>query len=87
MNFEVELNEVLDSTRKMLLAKNKVYGDSALNPVRIFSSTDPLEQLRVRMDDKLSRIARGASAGEDVIEDLLGYLVLYKIQMNRLNPC
>lgn len=39
----------------MLLAKNAAYGNSALEPVRIFSKADPTEQIRVRIDDKLSR--------------------------------
>lgn len=88
--FKNQLNQVLDEVRQMLIQKNEAYGDSALNPVRIFSRAEPLEQLKVRIDDKLSRLARGDNAGEDVIQDLLGYLIIYRIQMNRLkqyNPC
>jgi len=50
----------------ILLEKNKQYGNSALEPVRIFSKADSAEQIRVRIDDKLSRLARGQAAGEDV---------------------
>lgn len=88
--FKQQLNEVLDEIRLMLVQKNEAYGDAALNPVRIFSKADSLEQLKVRIDDKLSRLARGENAGEDVIHDLLGYLVIYRIQQKRLkpyNPC
>lgn len=60
----------------MLDAKNRAYGDSALNPVRIFSKASPLEQIRVRLDDKLSRLARGHAAGEDVEVDFAGYAVI-----------
>ncbi len=35
----------------MLIDKNISYGDSALNPIRIFSTTDATEQLKVRIDD------------------------------------
>ena len=63
----------------MLLAKNKAYGNSALDPVRIFSKADPVEQIKVRIDDKLSRLARGSDAGEDVEQDLIGYLVLLRV--------
>lgn len=66
----------------MLLDKNKKYGDSALNPVRIFSKANAVEQILVRIDDKLSRISKGAglvAKDEDVINDLIGYLVLLKI--------
>lgn len=61
---------------KMLLDKNAAYGDSAFNPVRIFSKADAEEQIKVRLDDKLSRLARGNAAGEDVVLDLVGYLIL-----------
>jgi len=64
----------------MLIEKNIAYGNSALNPVRIFArDLDPKAQILVRLDDKLSRLARGSAAGEDVILDLLGYLILYRI--------
>jgi len=33
----------------------------------------------MRLDDKLSRIARGQVAGEDVTLDLIGYLVLLRV--------
>jgi len=71
--------EVCDGIRILLLEKNRAYGDSAINPVRIFSSASPTEQILVRMDDKLSRISRGEAMGEDVVNDLIGYLVLYKV--------
>lgn len=68
------------SLAAMLIEKNIAYGDSALNPVRVFSrDMDPKAQILVRIDDKLSRIARGSAAGEDAVLDLLGYLVLYRI--------
>lgn len=60
----------------MLNEKNRAYGNSALDPVRIFSKADTAEQLRVRLDDKISRLMRGNAAGEDVEQDLAGYLVI-----------
>ncbi len=65
-----------DEIKGMLLAKNAAYGNSAADPVRIFSKVNAVEQINVRMDDKLSRIARGKAAGEDAEFDLLGYLIL-----------
>jgi hypothetical protein len=65
-----------------LVAKNTAYGDSALAPVRIFSRASSTEQLLVRIDDKLSRIQRTgleSPDGEDVILDLIGYLILLRI--------
>jgi len=68
-----------DAIATMLIEKNQAYGNSALDPVRIFSQADRLEQLKVRIDDKLSRIAKGHAAGEEVVGDLIGYLVLLRI--------
>lgn len=83
MAFDEEVREELSAIADMLIAKNAAYGDSALKPLRIFSRSDTLEQLRVRMDDKLSRIARGAEMGEDVVLDLIGYLVIYRLAVKR----
>jgi hypothetical protein len=44
-----------DALCEMLLEKNAKYGNSALEPIRCFSRADPLEQIRVSIDDKLSR--------------------------------
>lgn len=63
----------------MLIEKNIDYGNSALEPVRIFSRAPADEQIRVRLDDKISRLARGQAAGEDTEADLIGYLVLLKV--------
>jgi hypothetical protein len=76
------IKQVTDEICEMLIAKNEAYGNSVPDPVRIFSKADPLEQINVRMDDKLSRLARGSAAGEDVELDLIGYLVLKRAIMN-----
>ncbi len=73
------ITEECRAVEELLLAKNKAYGNSALDPVRIFSKADPVEQIKVRIDDKLSRLARGDAAGEDVEQDLIGYLVLLRV--------
>jgi len=68
-----------DDLARFLIGKNRKYGNSALDPVRIFSKADAREQLLVRIDDKLSRFKRGDDAGEDTVLDLLGYLVLLRV--------
>lgn len=66
--------------REMLVAKNRKYGNSALEPVRLFSRANTVEQLKVRIDDKLSRIrTESAEEDEDAVLDLLGYLYLLRI--------
>lgn len=67
--------EIID----MLLKKNIQYGNSVLSPKRIFSKADTSEQIKVRIDDKLNRLISGddsIESDEDVIFDLIGYLIL-----------
>ena len=73
------IGEECDLLKQMLVEKNKAYGNSALDPLRIFSKAEPEEQILVRLDDKLSRLARGSAAGEDVELDLMGYIVLLRV--------
>jgi hypothetical protein len=81
---ENKITEIMRGIEKMLIAKNRAYGDSALEPVRVFSKTDTIEQLYVRIDDKLSRVQRGHEyPGDDTIFDLVGYLVLLLIAKER----
>jgi hypothetical protein len=74
------IRDECDVIRELLLEKNRKYGDSAVHPVRIFSKADPVEQIDVRIDDKLSRIQ---SAQDDDTEDpeldLIGYLILKRV--------
>jgi len=64
-DFATKVRSELGALGDMLIAKN--------------SRASTEEQLLVRIDDKLSRLARGAAAGEDVVRDLVGYLVLLLI--------
>ena len=83
---EKEISRVCDSIKNLLLQKNMAYGDSALNPCRIFSSASTVEQILVRIDDKLNRVKQGTGifgGGEDVIQDLIGYLILLRIAVDR----
>jgi hypothetical protein len=85
-NTQAHIAVICDEVKKLLIEKNKKYGDSALNPSRIFSKANAVEQILVRIDDKLNRIQKGAGLlanDEDVIMDLMGYLVLLKIALKR----
>ena len=81
-----EIALVCEDIKELVLYKNKQYGDSALNPCRIFSKANAVEQILVRIDDKINRIQQGAGLlgeDEDVIQDLIGYLILLKIAFKR----
>ncbi len=69
----------------LLLRKNLAYGSSAFEPIRIFAKgLSAMEQIRCRIDDKLSRVAKGTDFGEeDVFLDLAGYFILGLIARER----
>lgn len=81
-NFANKVSSYLLEIRELLITKNLKYGNSALEPLGVFSKLSAKEGLLVRIDDKLKRIKNGSleKDDEDVINDLVGYLVLLKIQ-------
>ena len=83
--FAVQVTIVLEEIQNLLIAKNQKYGNSALEPLGVFSKLDAKEGLLVRIDDKLKRIKNGSLErdDEDVINDLIGYLVLLKISNSK----
>ena len=74
------IEEACDEIKDLLITKNRKYGNSALEPVSIFYRGDAGDALKVRIDDKLSRILnRQHDEDEDVEDDLIGYLILLKV--------
>ena len=73
--------EVID----LLLEKNKAYGDTANDPPKIFSKLSAKEGILARIDDKLSRIKQVGvnDKTEDTMLDLIGYLILYRVQIKK----
>ena len=88
MNFHNEVYQVVSEITEMLIAKNQKYGNSAIEPLGIFSDLSPEEGMKVRIDDKLKRIKNGSldKDDEDVINDLIGYLILLKILNKKDQP-
>ena len=83
---KAQISLICDDIKELLLYKNRKYGNSALEPIRVFSKADDVEQILVRIDDKLNRIQQGAGLigdDEDVITDLIGYLVLLKLSLKK----
>lgn len=79
-NFAEKVKKICSDIADLLIKKNKSYGNSALEPINCFYKGDASTAIKVRIDDKLSRIMRGHEfQGDDTIDDLIGYLVLYKV--------
>jgi len=79
-HFKEKVQHIADEIVELLVTKNEKYGNSALDPIRVFSKVDATEQIKVRLDDKLSRLKQAHhTEDEDVILDLLGYLILLRL--------
>jgi len=79
-SFNELLTEEIEFLYDFLTQKNISYGNSALEPINIFSKASAIDQIDVRIDDKINRIKKGKEyATEDTELDLLGYLILKRI--------
>lgn len=79
-SFEQNVRRILGGVADTVVGKNLAYGDSALNPIRVFSKAGRMEQLYTRIDDKLSRVQRGHEyPGDDTLRDIIGYATLILI--------
>ena len=84
MNTRKKLIRKCNDLKDLLLDKNDAYGDSALNPIGIFSGLKATESIKIRLDDKLKRIANvGVSdETEDTLMDCAGYMILLMIAID-----
>ncbi len=84
-NFNWQLEKLTEKIVNLLKEKNAAYGNTALNPANIFSKLDSTEAICARLDDKLSRIKnRGINdKTEDTVDDIIGYLLLLKMSMEK----
>jgi hypothetical protein len=76
-----QIAEVGIALTTLLLLKNQRYGDSALNPIEVFTTgLTTRQRMAVRMDDKVNRLKNGMADdggdGEYPGLDLMGYLAL-----------
>ena len=80
-SFKHHISEMIYRIESTLLIKNIEYGNSVLEPVRVFSNASPIEQINVRLDDKLSRMLNDCdkTIKEDTVFDFIGYLILKMI--------
>lgn len=83
-NTQDKIEKVCYSLIDFLKTKNKNYGDSALNPISVFSTLTAAERMAVRMDDKISRIVNSEKERKNDYLDLLGYLVLKMVEKDWL---
>jgi len=78
------ITQECDAVKELLLAKNREYGNSALEPIGVFSGASAEQQIDVRIDDKLKRIQttrniNSLQVHEDTEMDLIGYMILKRV--------
>jgi len=71
-----EIDALCKELAFFLKIKNARYGNSALEPVQVFSNASPDDQMNNRMDDKLKRIKNSDEHHMNDFVDLAGYIVL-----------
>ena len=74
-----------DALKETLLAKNLEYGNASHEPLDILLAPDPATFIRVRIEDKLSRLRAlrkmpgyTPKFAEDTLLDVAGYIVLLR---------
>ena len=82
-NTQQKITELTEAIRDLLLYKNEKYGDSAINPKKIFYKGDARNAILIRLDDKLSRITANTDDSPRVndVADIIGYCTLLLISM------
>lgn len=79
---QLRIMKICSSIEKTLIEKNKRYGNSALEPINIFSKADSNQGILQRLDDKLMRIKNSSELRKNDVFDVIGYLTLLSVQNN-----
>ena len=84
MNSKEKIISICDSIKDLLLYKNEKYGDSALNPKKIFYKGDATNSILIRLDDKLGRVMSNKEDQPRVndVADIIGYCILLLASMD-----
>lgn len=79
-----KLIDVLDGMKNLLLYKNRKYGDSAINPKKIFYKGDSTNSILIRLDDKIGRVMSNPDDKPRVndVADIIGYCTLLLVSMS-----
>lgn len=71
--------EIIGAIGTVLIEKNKRYGNSALQPKRVFFKGESTDSILIRLDDKYSRVCNSETIRVNDMFDILGYLFLLSI--------
>lgn len=78
-----KIHEIMGAMKDLLLYKNQKYGDSAINPKKIFYKGDSTNSILIRLDDKIGRVMSNTEEKPRVNDvcDIIGYCTLLLISM------
>ena len=78
-----KIKGILSGMTDLLLYKNKKYGDSAINPKKIFYKGDSTNSILIRLDDKIGRVMSNTEEKPCVndVADIIGYCTLLLVSM------
>lgn len=78
-----KIHEIMGAMKDLLLYKNQMYGDSAINPEKIFYKGDSTSSILVRLNDKIGRVKANPDDKPRINDvcDIIGYCVLLLISM------
>tara|TARA_B100000768_G_C11121891_1_gene307848 strand:- start:233 stop:598 length:366 start_codon:yes stop_codon:yes gene_type:complete len=81
MSTKDKIKQKCQQLEDLLVKKNSAYGNSALDPLGVFSSANASSGIKIRLDDKLKRIANAGLVEdtEDTLIDIAGYIILLMI--------
>jgi chromatin remodeling complex protein RSC6 len=79
INTQEQIDTLFNNFSDFLKEKNKRYGDSVINPVKIFSKVEPTNKACIRLDEKLQRIINSDELRKNDVSDTFGYLALLMI--------
>ena len=86
MSTQEGITRVFDSMKEVVIEENRRYGDSALSPKQVFSKLDSEEGIKIRIDDKISRIMNNnGEIRKNDVADLMGCLALFSVSQNWLD--
>ena len=78
-----KIKDVLSGMTDLLLYKNRKYGDSAINPKKIFYKGDSTNSILIRLDDKIGRVMSNTEEKPRVndVADIIRYCTLLLVSM------
>ena len=78
-----KIKDILSGMTDLILYKNRKYGDSAINPKKIFYKGDSTNSILIRLDDKIGRVKSNTEEKPRVndVADIIGYCTLLLVSM------